>query len=446
MENDSYMDTQKTSYQQLVGSDFRWYKSRRIVILNLWIFLLLVTSTANGYDGSMMNGLQLIDQWEVSFNHPSGSKLGLLSAIQNIGTVGSQPISPYLCDGLGRKRTIFIGAVLMVAAAVIQTASQTVEMFIGARFLLGFGLGICTSAAPLLVTELAHPTQRGPLSSVYNAFWPVGAVVYVTGYIDSGGKKITFEFRASWVTFGTFHINNSWSWRIPSAAQALPSLLQVFLILLCPESPRWLISKGRDSEALQVLAYYHANGSTLDPLVLFEFQEIKTAIEKEREQKQTGWIQLVRTPGNRRRMRIIIAIALFSQWSGNGIAAFYGMAYSPLIVLYTLEILPFSIRAKGYAIFAFTVSASLVFNQYINPVALTAMGWKYYIVYCAWIGFELGYVYLFLVETRNRTLEETALIFDGLYNSNNEVTGKISETQNKDEKETSHSEIMLTNP
>ena len=85
------------------------------------------------------------------------------------------------------------------------------------------------------------------------------------------------------------------------------------------------------------------------------------------------------------------------------------MAYSPLIVLYTLEILPFSIRAKGYAIFAFTVSASLVFNQYINPVALAAMGWKYYIVYCAWIGFELGYVYLFLIETRNRTLEETAL-------------------------------------
>ena len=122
------------------------------------------------------------------------------------------------------------------------------------------------------------------------------------------------------MTFGTFHINNSWSWRIPSAAQALPSLLQVFLILLCPESPRWLISKGRDSEALRVLAYYHANGSTLDPLVLFEFQEIKSAIEKEREQKQTGWIQLVRTPGNRRRMRIITAIALFSQWSGNGIA------------------------------------------------------------------------------------------------------------------------------
>ena len=85
------------------------------------------------------------------------------------------------------------------------------------------------------------------------------------------------------MTFGTFHINNSWSWRIPSAAQALPSLLQVFLILHCPESPRWLISKGRDSEALRVLAYYHANGSTLDPLVLFEFQEIKSAIEKERE-------------------------------------------------------------------------------------------------------------------------------------------------------------------
>ena len=72
------MDTQKTSYKQLVAPDFTWYKSRRIIILNLWIFLLyvhltflkktfhnftcspismyrLVTSTANGYDGSMMS-------------------------------------------------------------------------------------------------------------------------------------------------------------------------------------------------------------------------------------------------------------------------------------------------------------------------------------------------------------------------------------------------------
>lgn len=50
-----------------------------------------------------------------------------------------------------------------------------------------------------------------------------------------------------------------------------------------------------------------------------------------------------------------------------------------------------------------------MFNQYINPIALAAIGWKYYIVYCAWIAFELVFVYFFIIETKGRTLEETAL-------------------------------------
>ena len=121
-------------------------------------------------------------------------------------------------------------------------------------------------------------------------------------------------------TFGTFHIQSSWAWRIPSAVQAFPSLLQIFLVLFAPESPRWLMAKGRDQEALRILAYYHANGNEQHPLVLFEFDEIRNALESEKIQKQTGWLQLIATPGNRRRMRIAIAIAFFSQWSGNGLA------------------------------------------------------------------------------------------------------------------------------
>ena len=72
-------------------------------------------------------------------------------------------------------------------------------------------------------------------------------------------------------TFGTFFINNSWSWRIPSALQALPSVLQVFLIWFVPESPRWLLSKGRDDEARKVLGYYHANGNEFVMLTSYHF-------------------------------------------------------------------------------------------------------------------------------------------------------------------------------
>lgn len=102
--------------------------------------MLLITSSTNGYDGSMMNGLQSVDQWRIYFNNPSGGKLGLLNAIQNIGALAAYPFAPYISDGLGRRTSIFLGATIMCIATAIQTASQSVGMFIGARFLIGFGL------------------------------------------------------------------------------------------------------------------------------------------------------------------------------------------------------------------------------------------------------------------------------------------------------------------
>jgi sugar porter (SP) family MFS transporter len=475
------------AYAHLVDPKRTWYNNKRLIYLNLWILLLLITSSTNGYDGSMMNGLQSLTQWSSYFNHPQGGKLGLLNAIQNIGSLAAYPISPYLADGLGRRPAIFIGAAIMCVATAVQTASQSVGMFIGARFLIGFGLTFAAGSAPMLVTEISYPVYRGPLTSTYNSLWYSGAIV------------------AAWTTFGSFKIQNTWAWRLPSALQALPAVLQVALIWFVPESPRWLVSKGRNEQALKTLAYYHADGDENDPLVRYEFEEIKAAIELDREVQATiGWTTLFSTPGNRRRMRIIIGLAFFSQWSGNGLVSYYlvkvldtigitnptiqllingilqiwnlgwalfasslvdkvgrrilfmtslagmlvfftiqtvcsavyaetkntqaahaviafiflyyasyDLAFTPLIVSYTVEILPYNLRAKGFTVFNFAISLSLIFNQYVNPIALDAIAWKYYIVYVCWLCFEAVFCYLFVIETKNRTLEETAALFDG---------------------------------
>ncbi|KAI0093090.1 general substrate transporter [Irpex rosettiformis] len=483
------------SFAHLIDNSKPWWKNRRMLALNGWIFLLLITSMTNGYDGSMMNGLQSLTQWKQAFNYPTDGMLGLLNAIQNIGCLAAYPFSPYVSDGLGRRTAVALGAIIMCAATVLQTASNSVGMFIGARFLIGFGLTFAASAAPVLVTELAYPAQRGPVTSLYNTLWFLGSIV------------------AAWTTFGTFNIPNSWSWRIPSALQALPSVLQVCLIWMVPESPRWLFSKGREEEARNILAYYHGNGDSHHPLVEYEFEEIRTAIARDNDAKNVGWMTLVKTPGNRRRLRIMIAIAFFSQWSGNNLIsyymnktltaigvtnpttqllingllnifnlimaltggllcdragrrplfilstvgmfifwtlqtvcfalysehgniaaahtfiamiflyyAFYDIAFTPLIVIYNIEILPFSIRAKGFTVYSFAVTLSLVFNQYVNPIALAALGWKYYLVYVCWLGFEVVFIFRYLVETKGLTLEETSALFDGP-----EVAAQISE-------------------
>jgi len=403
--------------------------------------------------------------------------LGLLNAIQSIGSLVALPFAPYLADGVGRRTAVLFGAGIMVRpppitlwpknpinavltiqqaiATVIQTASQSVGMFIGARFLIGFGLTFASGGAAMLVAELAYPSYRAPLTSLYNSLWYSGAIV------------------AAWSTFGTFKINSSWSWRIPSALQGVPSVLQLGLLWFAPESPRWLVSKGRDADALRVLAYYHADGNEKDPLVEYEYEEIKASIDLDRSVAGSiGWMSFIKTPGNRKRLTIIVAIAWFSQWSGNGLVSFYlnevfktigiidptvqllingilqiwnlawaiaaaalverigrrilfisscvGMllfftlqticsaryaitqsdsaahaviafiflfyasydiAFTPLIISYTLEILPYPIRAKGLTIFSFVVALALIFNQYVNPVALRRIGWRYYVSY-----------------------------------------------------------------
>ena len=96
----------------------------------------------------------------------------------------------------------------------------------------------------------------------------------------------------------------------------LGSIVQVILVWFVPERPRWLVSRGREGQAARILARFHAvHSDEHDPLVMFEMAQIRHALKIEKEYaKTTSWFGLLATPGNRRRLRIIIALALFSQW------------------------------------------------------------------------------------------------------------------------------------
>lgn len=92
---------------------------------------------------------------------------------------------------------------------------------------------------------------------------------------------------------------------------------------------------------------------------------------------------------------------------------FYNIAMNPVPIAYINEILPYTLRAKGILIFNIAQFGSGLFNGFVNPIAMDAIGWKYYIIFACAVVVWGVLIHLFYPETRGRSLEEVAEIFDG---------------------------------
>lgn len=110
---------------------------------------------------------------------------------------------------------------------------------------------------------------------------------------------------------------------MPCMFQLLAPALVIAITLTAPESPRFLINKGRNDQALRVLAKYHANGKMDDPLVQAEYTEICTALEAEGGEHKSSWTDLLRTKGNRRRITMAVLMACGTNWTGSGLLGYY---------------------------------------------------------------------------------------------------------------------------
>lgn len=110
---------------------------------------------------------------------------------------------------------------------------------------------------------------------------------------------------------------------MPTLVQGVISIVQFIGLIWVPESPRWLVAQGRVEEAHEILAKYHSNGVKDDELVLREINEIQAGIEVALEEKSDSIFNFFSTPGNRKRLVLLVYVGLIIQWCGNGIISYY---------------------------------------------------------------------------------------------------------------------------
>jgi sugar porter (SP) family MFS transporter len=386
----------------------QWTKDPGLRKLYFYAFVLCIASATTGYDGMFFNSVQNFDSWQNFFGKPTGSMLGLLGALYQIGSLCSIPLVPIFADNLGRKIPIAIGCVIMIVGAVLQAACQNLGTFMGGRALLGFGNSLAQICSPMLLTEIAHPQHRARLTTIYNCLWNVGALI------------------VAWISFGTNYLYNDWSWRIPALLQGVPSLVQLAFIFWVPESPRFHMAKDKHDQALHTLAKYHANGDVNNATVQFEFREIKETLRLEFEASSgSSYMDFFRTKGNRYRFAVLVSLGLFSQWSGNAIISNYsstlyetagikdstaklglgaGQTGMSLIISLTMAMLvdkigrrPLFLAATGgmFGTFVFWTLTSGLYDEHNAPGAGNAMIffiWLFQVFYSlAWSGLLVGY-------------------------------------------------------
>jgi MFS family permease len=195
-------------------------------------------------------------------------------------------------DRWGRKWSITVPALLLIISGALLACSVHIGMFLGFRFFSGMGSFWLLGAIPVRITEIVPPRNRGLLVDIHSAALLFGYAL------------------ALWCGFGFFHVKTIDAWRGPLALQCLPALIVVVVMKWLPESPRWLIQRGRLEQARKVLIKLHQQEAAA-----IEFAQIEAQLQLDNALPHT-WVSLVTKLSYRRRALYAVGLACGIQFTG----------------------------------------------------------------------------------------------------------------------------------
>lgn len=251
-----------------------------------------------GYDTGVINGALDPLKKDMGFG-PVGE--GFVTGSLLIGAALGAVAGGRLIDGWGRKKTITLNAFVFLVGTFGCVLAPGPVVLVLFRFILGIAVGAASQAVPVYLSEMAPVERRGSLGGRNEL-----AIVI--------GQMISFLVNA--VIISTVHGNNVWRYML--AVCAIPAFFLFFGMMRMPESPRWLMSKGRDDEALAVMMEVRT-----EDRARAEMAEVKALAAEEARSKVGGWSDL-RIPWIRRLVLVGCGLGIAQQFSGVNALMYYG--------------------------------------------------------------------------------------------------------------------------
>ena len=263
-----------------------------------------------GYDTAVISGTT--EMVKSQFSLTSGGE-GWYVGCALIGSIAGVLCAGALSDYLGRKKTMLISAALFSISAIGCAVCGSFDGLVVYRIIGGVGIGIVSIVSPIYISEVAPAKMRGTLVSLYQLAVTVGFLLaYVANWAIDSNIDPTITGNVSLME----KIMHTEAWRGMLGSETLPALLFFFIIFFIPESPKWLIVKGKTESAGKVLGRIYSTPAEINN----EIEITKASLQGDNKGK---WSDLLK-PGILVAVIAGSAIAILGQFMGVNAVLYYG--------------------------------------------------------------------------------------------------------------------------
>ena len=265
-------------------------KSKYSPILYLVAFIVALGGLLSGFDTGVISGALLFikDEWNLS-----DYLQGILVSSTLVGATIGAILNGHLADLFGRKKILIFTAVLFFIGSIFCAAAPNINILILSRFIVGLAIGVVTFATPLYLSEISPEKIRGSLVSLFQLAITIG--ILFSYLVNAGFANIQFGWRLM-LLFGVF-----------------PALILGIGMFFMSDTPRWLISKGKDDEAKKVFKRIEP-GIDADKEIL----EIKNVLQNKDNDKKFEFKKWMFAP-----LFLGIGLMFCQQWTGINTIIYY---------------------------------------------------------------------------------------------------------------------------